>query len=105
MNLHKPVLFLALILLFSTKLNAQEDATGRIPEYPVPYEFPTVDGIKDVLNSVRGYYESTSPQKIIDAGTEMIRLLQNDKIEIQTARINSRNSTFHFRLKSEWPEK
>jgi unsaturated rhamnogalacturonyl hydrolase len=50
-------------------LTAQEDAPGRIPAYPVPYEFPTVEGIKEVLNRVRGYYESTSPQQIIDIET------------------------------------
>ncbi len=69
MNQYKSALLFLLILLFSTNLIAQEDAPGRIPEYPVPYEYPTVDGIKDVLNRVRGYYESTSPQKIIDAET------------------------------------
>ena len=40
---------------------------------------------------------------VLYAGAEMIRLLQNDKIEIKTAKINARNSTFHFLLKSEWP--
>ena len=34
-------------------LVAQEDAPGRIPVYPVPYEYPDVDGIKEVLNRVR----------------------------------------------------
>jgi len=52
-----------------TTVTTQEDIPGRIPEYPVPYEYPTVDGIKDVLNRVRGYYESTSPQKIINTET------------------------------------
>jgi rhamnogalacturonyl hydrolase YesR len=42
---------------------------------------------------------------VVYAGAEMIRLLQNDKIEVQDAKINDRNRTFHFRLKSEWPEK
>ena len=65
----KTTFALLVILLNSPVLFAQEDAPGRIPEYPVPYEFPTVDGIKDVLNRVRVYYESTSPQKIIDAET------------------------------------
>lgn len=41
---------------------------------------------------------------VLYAGAEMIRLLQNDKIEVQQARINARNSTFHYKLKSEWPE-
>ncbi|GJM33913.1 MAG: hypothetical protein DHS20C18_29140 [Saprospiraceae bacterium] len=66
MNQYKLALFFLLILLFNNALNAQEDAPERIPEYPIPYEYPMVDGIKDVLNRVRGYYESTSPQKIID---------------------------------------
>ncbi|RBP48586.1 glycoside hydrolase family 88/105 protein [Arenicella xantha] len=37
------------------------------------------------------------------AGVEMIRLLNNDKLDISVAAPNSINSTFHFRLKSEWP--
>lgn len=41
---------------------------------------------------------------VLYAGAEMIRLLQNDKIKVQTNRINARNSTFHFKLKSEWPK-
>ncbi|MFO7670511.1 MAG: glycoside hydrolase family 88 protein [Bacteroidales bacterium] len=57
------------ILLLNPLLFAQQDAPGRIPEYPVPYEMPTVDGIKEVLNRVRGYYESTGPQTIFDAET------------------------------------
>ena len=56
-------------LLFSPVLIAQEDAPERIPVYEVPYEFPTVDGIKEVLNRVRVYYESTSPLIIEDAET------------------------------------
>jgi len=69
MKQYKSVLIFLLILLFSTMLTAQEDASGRIPKYPVPYEFPTVDGIKEVLNRVRVYYESTSPLNIIDSET------------------------------------
>ena len=69
MKQYKSVLIFIVILLFSTMLTAQEDASGRIPKYPVPYEFPTVDGIKEVLNRVRVYYESTSPLNIIDSET------------------------------------
>ena len=58
-----------LFLFFIITLNAQEDAPGRIPKYDVPYIYPTVDGVLDVLNSVRIYYESTSQQIIIDAIT------------------------------------
>ena len=61
-------IFLCLFVL-TVGLYAQEDAPGRIPDYPVAYEYPTVEGIKEVLNRVRLYYESTSPQKIIDAET------------------------------------
>jgi len=35
----------------------------------------------------------------------MIRLLQNDKLDVQKANKNSINSTFHFIKKSEWTEK
>jgi rhamnogalacturonyl hydrolase YesR len=66
---YKKVLLLLCISLFSPMLSAQEDAPGRIPVYPVPYEFPTVDGIKEVLNRVRLYYESTSDLKIMDSKT------------------------------------
>ena len=55
--------------LNSTTQPAQDDVPGRIPDYPVPYECPTVEGIKGVLNRVRVYYESTSPQAIINAET------------------------------------
>ena len=69
MKQYKSVLCIILISLFGTTLTAQEDAPGRIPEYPVPYEYPTEDGIMDVLNRVRIYYESTSPLNIIDSET------------------------------------
>jgi len=42
---------------------------------------------------------------VLYAGVEMIRLLKNDKITILKARDNSINSTYHFLLKSEWPER
>lgn len=59
---------LSFLFLFAL-LTAQEDAPGRVPVYSVPYEYPTVDGIKEVLNRVRIYYESTSPQTIVDGET------------------------------------
>ena len=55
---YKCVLSLLYISLFSTMLAAQEAAPGRIPVYPVPYEYPAIDGIKGVLNRVRVYYDS-----------------------------------------------
>jgi len=63
---------LMLVILFislSNTMIAQETAPGRIPEYPVPYVYPTIDGIKNVLNRVRNYYESTCDLKIIDSQT------------------------------------
>lgn len=59
-----------LIILFTITLNAQEEVSGRIPVYEVPYEFPTEDGLLEVLNRVRTYYESTSELKIVDSETE-----------------------------------
>lgn len=63
----------ALLILFlipgCVSLNAQEKIAGRIPEYPVPYEYPTLDGIKEVLNRLKGYYESTSSLIIFDSET------------------------------------
>ena len=68
-NWCKSILSFLLVLSISVSLFAQKDASGRIPVYEVPYEYPTVDGIKEVLNRVRTYYESTSPQLIVDNQT------------------------------------
>ena len=64
-------LFLLLLCLsFSgSGLNAQQDESGRIPVYPVPYEYPDADSIKEVLTRIRHYYESTSDLKIINGET------------------------------------
>lgn len=42
---------------------------------------------------------------VLYAGAEMLRLLQNSKFKIISPKPNSRNSAFHFLLKSEWPKK
>jgi unsaturated rhamnogalacturonyl hydrolase len=68
-NWWRSIFSFLLVLSISASLFAQKDASGRIPVYEVPYEYPTVDGIKEVLNRVRTYYESTSPQLIVDAQT------------------------------------
>jgi unsaturated rhamnogalacturonyl hydrolase len=70
-KLSHQLIWVMLILLFllSGTMIAQENAQGRIPKYPVPYVYPKVDGIKDVLNRVRNYYESTCDLKIIDSKT------------------------------------
>ncbi|WP_304198578.1 glycoside hydrolase family 105 protein [Flavobacterium alvei] len=73
MNQFKSLLVILIVFNSSIKLHAQEDtAPGRIPLYSVPYKLPTVDGIKDVLIRVKGYYEATSTQTIIDAKTGKI---------------------------------
>jgi unsaturated rhamnogalacturonyl hydrolase len=65
----KSILIALFLIPFIFILNAQENTTGRMPEYEIPYVLPTVDGIKDVLTRVRVYYESTSPQNIVDSKT------------------------------------
>jgi unsaturated rhamnogalacturonyl hydrolase len=69
MNHYIQCVFIILTMLYSIPLRARENIQGRVPEYPIPYEYPTVEGIKEVLNRVRVYYEATSPQKIIGAET------------------------------------
>ena len=58
-----------LLLFFSITVAAQEDAPGRIPQYDIPYELATVNEVKEVIDRVRIYYESTSPLNIIDSET------------------------------------
>ena len=53
----------------STVQNGQAKVFGRIPVYPIPYEYPTVEGIKDILHRIRIYFESTSSQTVIHAET------------------------------------
>lgn len=71
MNSKIPLLALLPALLLApliTPSHAQEN-NGRIPVYPVPYTYPTVEGVSEVLDRVRVYYESTGPLAIIDAET------------------------------------
>ncbi len=63
------VFFFLIVVLYSSFLSAQESESGRVPVYPIPYEFPSVENIKAVLKQVKTYYESTSPQLIIDSKT------------------------------------
>jgi rhamnogalacturonyl hydrolase YesR len=37
--------------------------------YPVPYQMPTVEEIREVLGRVRGYLEETSPLRVVDERT------------------------------------
>lgn len=64
-----PVLLIAVLSNAGLASHHQQIAETRTPEYPVAYELPNTDDIKDTLNRVRVYYESTSQQKIIDAVT------------------------------------
>lgn len=80
-------------MLLGTLLSAQDNAPGRIPVYPVPYEFPTVEGIKEVLDRVRGYYESTSTLRIIDS--------QSGK-EITDFSVPNKNAQVSEGFASEW---
>ncbi len=63
------VLILLLSLIFIMPLSAQEDYPGRVPVYEIPYVYPSEEGIMEVLNRIRTYYESTSVQKIVDSET------------------------------------
>jgi len=89
----KSIFGFLLPLLFSALLFAQEDAPGRIPVYPVPYEYPTIDGIKEIINRVRIYYESTSTLKIVDSETGK---------EITDFTILNRNARISSGFSGEW---
>jgi unsaturated rhamnogalacturonyl hydrolase len=39
------------------------------PDYPVPYGAPSVDAVKEVLNRVHHYLDSTTPAKFVDRRT------------------------------------
>ncbi len=56
-------------LLVSSTIFGQENTQSRIPDYPVPYTYPNIDSIKDLLNLVKQYYDSTCDLKIIDSKT------------------------------------
>jgi unsaturated rhamnogalacturonyl hydrolase len=56
-------------------------------------------------NRGKSIYATHGYGPVLYAGAEMIRLLQNEKLEILKAKLNSINSTYHFLLKSEWPKK
>ncbi|WP_394706603.1 glycoside hydrolase family 105 protein [uncultured Draconibacterium sp.] len=91
----KVILGTALVLFLSAGLLAQtnEDIPGRIPEYEVPYEYPTEDAVLEVLNRVRQYYESTSAQMIVDSETGK---------EITDFSAFNKNATISHGFSSEW---
>jgi unsaturated rhamnogalacturonyl hydrolase len=58
-----------MLSILSFGLLAQEESTGRLPEYEIAYELPTTQMVMDVLHRIRKYYESTSSQTIVDSKT------------------------------------
>lgn len=60
------VLLLIMVSFLSPVLQAQEE---RYPHYEIPYEYPSEEEVMEVLHRVRDYYESTSPQQVIDSET------------------------------------
>ena len=90
--------FLSLFFMaFCIGLSAQNKSSGRIPVYPVAYEYPTVEGVKEVINRVRVYYESTSQQKIVDSetGEEITDFSKLNKNAIPTKGFSSEWSYTH----------
>jgi unsaturated rhamnogalacturonyl hydrolase len=75
------IMMIFLLIVSGRELRAQEQAPERYPDYSVPYTYPTEDGINEVLNRVRSYYESTSDLKIVDSetGTEITDFSKPDK--------------------------
>ncbi|WP_114781708.1 glycoside hydrolase family 88/105 protein [Botryobacter ruber] len=65
----KSILLALLSFVFATTSFAQKTAPGPIPIYPVPYEMPSEENIKEVLHRIRKYYEATSSQTIVDSKT------------------------------------
>ncbi len=63
------VLLIALLVLCNPRIIAQQNIDGRIPEYKIPYELPSVENIKDILKRIRVYYEESSNQSIVDSKT------------------------------------
>ena len=63
------ILACTVVFTLSCGDNKQENRTGRIPEYEIPYELPTTENIKEILDRIRVYYESTSNQTIVDSET------------------------------------
>ncbi|MFL1012134.1 glycoside hydrolase family 88/105 protein [Flavisericum labens] len=65
----KKYITIVLLIAFATTIFAQQNSDGRIPEYEIPYTMPKVEGVKDVLNRVRVFYENSSNQIIVDSKT------------------------------------
>lgn len=65
----KYTIALIVLLIIDFASIAQVDLSGRIPEYKTPYELPSVENIKNILNQIRIYYEESSNQSIVDSKT------------------------------------
>ena len=57
---------LIVLLIVHPALHAQQE---RYPQYEIPYEYPDIENIKEVLNRIRLYYENSSPRQVIDSKT------------------------------------
>lgn len=56
-------------------------------------------------NRGKSIYATHGYGPVLYAGAEMLHLLQNKSLQIQKPKPDAVNSTFHFILKSEWPDK
>ncbi|MFY0688575.1 MAG: glycoside hydrolase family 88 protein [Cyclobacteriaceae bacterium] len=57
------------VLIFCSLVSYAQTQSGRIPNYPIAYEYPNVEGVKEVIDRIRVHYEATSTQTIVDAKT------------------------------------
>lgn len=69
MNRLNHILVVLLVIPQTQILEAQETEKSRVPQYEIPYELPTVENVKEILNRIRIYYEATSNQTIVDSKT------------------------------------
>tara|TARA_R110000868_G_scaffold83515_4_gene235689 strand:- start:2778 stop:4199 length:1422 start_codon:yes stop_codon:yes gene_type:complete len=69
LKIHNYLYIFAVLLFFGNTIAAQEENSDRIPNYSVPYTFPTEERILSTLHQVKQYYEATSTQTIVDSKT------------------------------------
>ncbi|SMF65404.1 Rhamnogalacturonyl hydrolase YesR [Alteromonadaceae bacterium Bs31] len=65
----KTFLFTVSVLGLSLPTLADKETSSRIPQYPVSYDYPKATEIKNALDRVRDYYQSTSTRQIVDKRT------------------------------------
>ena len=83
MHIIRQHFFLSMVFFLNvnTMVFAQGEVQERIPDYAVAYEYPSVDSIKEIINRVRIYYESTCDLNIVDSetGKEITDFTRPDK--------------------------